>query len=172
MDSSREIKELQRIKDMYFRPVIARPEGYLTHYGDCSIHRAIVMYDYAPCTCGFNYWLRPLTGGLASKLNPDWDLDYRRQECGVKFKMSSPQELDEMCRALQEALGPFRPQTKEEEQLQNEVEWLLILEVFGNEYCEYLKTLVPDVECGECGLEFSSQLHPSCCPWCYEIGAK
>jgi len=63
---------LEQIRDRYFRPVIAFPDGHLCHHGDCSIHRAIDIYGTAACTCGFLHDLRILNESLKSKLHPNF----------------------------------------------------------------------------------------------------
>lgn len=40
---SKVIAGLRRIRERYFRPVIANQKGLLVHHGDCDIHRAKEM---------------------------------------------------------------------------------------------------------------------------------
>ena len=76
-------KQLETIRDRYFRPVIAHPDGHLNHHGDCETHRAMDVYNYAPCTCGLLHDLKPLPGHLVQKLFPAFHEHLARQDAMV-----------------------------------------------------------------------------------------
>lgn len=137
---NRTISQLQAIKDRYFRPVIARFEGLVTHHVDCDTYRSIDIYGYAPCTCGLLHDLRPL-GGIAEKLNPNYYKEYNRQEFPNCEEMAQ-EEMDKATNKLEISLGQkFNPMTDEEKQLQDEEDWKLIEEVFGESYVGNAKRL-------------------------------
>jgi len=169
MDRERAVRELEHIKKLFYRPVIARKEGMVTHYGDCEVHRSVEMHNYAPCVCGLNYLLRTLDG-IAEKINPDYGLEYRKQEVGVDFVPPTPKEYEERHKILEEVFGPFNELTPEEQAKIDEEEWSIIAEVFGDDYVEYLKEQVPDNQCEVCRIEWSSKRHGQC-PWCREMGS-
>ena len=136
---NRIISQLKIIKDRYFRPVIARPEGLVVHHGDCETHRAIDIYCYAPCTCGLLHDLKPLDGKLAEKLNPNYFEDYKRQE-NPHGEEITQEDIDAMKEHFKKAGMKFNPMTEEESKLQEKEEWALITEVFGEDYVNYAKS--------------------------------
>lgn len=131
-DSEKQKARLNRIKDRYFRPVIAYPEGHLTHHGDCSIHRAIDVYGTAACTCGFLHDLRILPESLTTKLYPKM-YEELVWEDGPPAK-PTPEERAELEAMMEKAfpkssrIGPS-PEEWQELCIQD---WTLIEEVFGN----------------------------------------
>lgn len=128
-------KILFGIKNRYFRPVIARPEGIVTHHGDCSIYRPS---GEAFCSCGLLHDLNCLKGGIADKIWPNYGSDYKLQEC-PDAKKPTPEEIKAMDEELQNILGPFAPMTEEERKIEDEEDWQLIVEVFGEDYVDYLR---------------------------------
>jgi len=131
-DSEKQKTRLLRIKDRYFRPVIAFPEGHLCHHGDCSIHRAIDIYGTAACTCGFLHDLRMVTESIKLKLHPQY-YDEMILEDGPPAKLTD-EEKAERQRFMEEhfpassRIGPS-PEEWHEICIQD---WTLIEEVFGN----------------------------------------
>jgi len=105
-EKERTIKHLQLLKDRYFRPVIARREGVLNHFAPCAVFRAVEVYGYAPCTCGFNYDLRELPGRMAEKINPKIHEEYRNQECPNE-PLPTKEGIAERKRFLEKAFGPI-----------------------------------------------------------------
>lgn len=55
----------QRIRDRFFRRVIAHPRGAIVHHGDCHIYSFIRV-----CTCGLHHDLLPLDDELRKTLYP------------------------------------------------------------------------------------------------------
>ena len=168
MDRERTIRDLEWIKHLFFRPVIARQEGVITHHADCEVHRPVSIYNYAPCTCGLNHHLRSLDG-IAEKLNPDYGLEYRKQEVGIDFVPPTPEKTKEMDEMLEQIFGPLNRMTPEEQAAQDEEEWSIISEVFGDDYVQYLKDNANDNECEVCRNEWSSKRYKQC-PWCGDVG--
>lgn len=124
---------LTNIKDRYFRPVIARREGLLTHHGDCDVHRSLEVYGTAPCTCGLNHDLKCLDVGLIEKLNPKFWMEESQKH---------PKTYSEYCgnrEFLELHFGKIEPLTDEEQEELDQKEWQLLAEVFGSEYIEYLR---------------------------------
>lgn len=138
---NRTISQLQAIKGRYFRPVISRFEGLVIHHGDCETYRATDVYGYAPCTCGLLHDLRPLGEGIAEKLNPNYYKDYRKQEY-PNCEYMTEEEMKATIK-IEIALGQkFNPMTDEEKQLQDEEDWKLIEEVFGESYVGHAKARI------------------------------
>lgn len=128
---------LEAIRDRYFRPVIAFPEGNLCHHGDCETHRAMEIYKYAPCTCGLLHDLKIIDGSIVKKIYPRHIEDYGRQEAmvpgsfywlSVEDKAKARKGTEETMRQL---FGELKPLTPDEWQQVTERDWNLIEEVFG-----------------------------------------
>ena len=117
-------KTLLRLKDRYFRPVIAYPDGYLTHHGDCDIHRSLMIYGTAPCTCGFLHDLQALPGSIADKLYPE-----RWHDLGKQEGREEDAEGEEVRKILVENL--FGKVVSMPEELSEEEENAIIEEIFG-----------------------------------------
>ena len=135
------MRQLQLLKDRYFRSVIYHPNGHLCHYGDCEVHRAILPGGpfTAPCTCGFNYLLRHLGGDMAVKLNPKYWEEYHRQEVSTFDEQQTDEERAEIWKLLHEALGTHFKEVSEEWTTSELAEWDSVRRVFGDEYCQFLK---------------------------------
>lgn len=157
------VNELKKIKELFFRPVMTRPEGAVVHYGDCAV------YDkYSPCTCGLNHRLRSL-GTLADKINPNYELEFRKQEWGVDYTPVSEKEIELNNHILQEILGQAIEISTEEKNKIDQEDWEIISKVFDDEYVKFLKKSVADQKCKTCFLEWSSNLYKEC-PWCRQFG--
>lgn len=136
-------KILIDIKYRYFRPVIARKEGLLVHHADCHVHLPIPVYEYAPCTCGLNHDLRPLSAccpSLVEKLNPRYWDEYKKQEC-PKTPIPTEDEMKANEKWLAEVFPDYNytPPTEEEIRIQDEQDWELITDAFDKEYTDYAK---------------------------------
>lgn len=90
--------QLYRIKQRYFRPVIACSTGIVTHFGDCKIYTHSKV-----CTCGLHM-----------------DLDVLQNEQLAKI-------LDN------KYMGYYNFEV-----VNNEENYEIIREIFGQEYVEYL----------------------------------
>jgi len=173
------IRNLYRIKERYFRPVIAHPNGLLCHAADCAVHRPIEIYRYAPCTCGLNYDLHWLGHGLAEKLNPNFGNEYRLQEVGVSYTGKVPQEeVDKLFEAFLEKTKPTETITAKainetlagissplripEEIDDDEIDWLHIAVVFSEEYCELLKSNIHNQKCPTCDWSWYGEADQKC----------
>jgi hypothetical protein len=137
---------LEQLRDRYFRPVIAHPEGHLVHMGDCETHRAMEVYKYAPCTCGLLHDLRYIDHTLAKKILPSMDEDESRQDAmipGHRYWLGpySDEEKAKM-RAMFEQHFPAKnviaPTPQEYEELEKR-DWSLIEEVFGKPFRERME---------------------------------
>ena len=132
------IRELQGLKERYWRPVMARKEGLLVHYGDCKVHRALIEGQWtAPCTCGFNHDLNYLPGEMAVKLNPKFWEEYDKQERGIIHPLPTEEEKAECDKFLKEHFT-LMEETPEEKCAADTQEWELIARVFGEDYVKYL----------------------------------
>ena len=141
-DALRVQRQLQELKERYFRPVIAHPNGFLGHYGDCEVFRAILPSGpyTAPCTCGFNYLLRHLGGGLSLKLNPKYWDEYHKQEVGEFVERVTEEEQAAAWKLLVDAFGPnFKEIPADEWEDAEEEEWNQIRQAFGDDYYQFLK---------------------------------
>ena len=155
-------KALQELKRCYFRPVIAYPDGHLTHDADCNCHRPVDMYDYAPCTCGLNHQLKWLDCSLAVKLNPNYWNESRLQEVGRYFDVEGWQSIRDNKHFLEEALKDnIKTTTPSEDELLEDRDWRLIAEVFG-QYAKVLQSIQHDTECQICGWTWCSSLSDKC----------
>lgn len=132
--------QLVGLRDRYFRPVIKHPEGSLNHHADCETFRAMEIYKYAPCTCGLLHDLKTLPGSIVSKIYPNRNEDYSRQEAMVpgSFYWMSPEEKtrhqQEAKKFIKEHFGePQRLPPSEWEQ-QTEADWTIIRDVFGKAF--------------------------------------
>jgi hypothetical protein len=67
-----------------------------------------------------------------------------------------------------ESFGPPKDLTQEEKIVQNEEEWSIIAEVFGEDYVQYLKKNINDKECEKCLNEWNSNRYKKC-PWCSDV---
>lgn len=133
-DEEKEKRKLERIKERYFRPVIAYPEGHLTHHGDCSIHRAIEVYGTAACTCGFLHDLKMVSESLKLKIHPQCYEEGCRED-GPPQPMSD--EDKEKCRKLlEETFGPPIGPSPEEWEETCVQDWRIIEYVFGKQFAD------------------------------------
>jgi hypothetical protein len=64
---SKESKAEKRIKQRYFRKVMAYPEGAIVHHGDCMF-----FSEKKICTCGLHHDLSPLNEEITQRLYPDF----------------------------------------------------------------------------------------------------
>ena len=131
-DSEKQKARLLRLKDRYFRSVIAFPEGHLTHHGDCSIHRAIDVYGTAACTCGFLHDLRIMPESITTKLYPKM-YEEMIWEDGPPVQLTEEERVER--EAMMEKAFPkssrIGPSPEEWHELCIK-DWALIEEVFGN----------------------------------------
>lgn len=137
-------KELNWLKDRYFRPVIAYPEGHLCHYGNCHVHRSIEMHGTAPCNCGFLMDLSFLGESIKMKLHPDFYEEQAKEE-----PVCTPEEKQAAEILFEKIFGKPLEDTRTEEnkeqdrrmeQIKNNMEWSLIEEVFGKAFRERKET--------------------------------
>lgn len=129
-DIEKEKRKLEQIRDRYFRPVIAFPDGHLCHHADCSIHRAIEVYGTAACTCGFLHDLRIVNESLKSKLHPAFYEELCLEDGPPKKQ--SPEEKEQLFQLL-DKLGFKRasgPSPKEWEAICAQ-DWAIVEDVFG-----------------------------------------
>lgn len=137
----RQRRGLERIRDRYFRKVIAYQDGHLTHHGDCVIYRSIELEDvpYAYCSCGLFHDFRWIDSNLTDKL---YDRVKYHEELGkeVGRKPGDPPVVsDEEMNALWDKLEKqgwkkcVEP-TEEEWADICERDWALIGEVFGEAF--------------------------------------
>lgn len=120
-------KGLERLKKRYFRPVVARQEGLLTHFGDCDIYQAGEVYGWAVCTCGLIHDLGWLDSTLVEKIYPKY-----WTECGnIAEPRHVPVELPE----------DFQIEELDRTEIEKRdyQEWELIRSVFGEDYTKYLQ---------------------------------
>ena len=111
---------LQKLKERYYRPVIAHPGGHLGHHGDCNI-----WSEHHQCSCGFIHDLDVID--FADKLYEKYHEDYRKS-LGLK------KPTDEQIKAITDVLdGIFTVRTFEDEEIDEE-EWQLIENIFGVEF--------------------------------------
>jgi len=123
---------LQTLKERYFRSVIARKEGLLVHFGDCNVHRPVEIYGTAPCNCGFNCDLARFTDSMKTKLNPKfWEEAAKEEPRGEPINEETLKEIEKL----------FNPSGKiiEIQCDDDEEEWAMIAEVFGQGYVDYVR---------------------------------
>lgn len=149
------VETLQRIKERYFRPVIKYPKGFLNHWGDCSTHRHLAMYDYAPCDCGLLKDMVLLPYSIRSKLYPHYWGERLRQEMGRFKRNPITTPIEELFPGAKVVDIPVN----------DGEEWAAIESVFGTEYRVFLESLKTDQKCPRCGNDWCSQLS-SGCPYC------
>lgn len=137
---------LERMKNRYWRPVIARQDGVLGHFGDCDVYRSVEVYGTAPCTCGFNYDLGTadifMDGFLANKINPEYRKQMAQQD-GLPTEPLTDKQIQEIEAAFAKAgikVNVPRTQEEIEEDAAGDISaWELIAEVFGQDYVNYLQ---------------------------------
>lgn len=140
-DAAIQGRRLEKIKERYFRPVMAYPEGHLTHHGDCSVHRSKEIYGTAPCNCGFLHDLNPLPESLVEKLYEKYYDDFARGFPEPEHSLSQ-EEMDDI---LEKTFGAFiKPTTEEWLEICGK-DWQLIEKIFGKDFkerreSEYLKS--------------------------------
>lgn len=61
-------KKYQRIKERYFRKVMAYPEGKVVHHGDCSLFDA----EMGVCDCGLHHDLMPMRSEDIHEIYPEF----------------------------------------------------------------------------------------------------
>lgn len=144
-DRERQCKELERFRDRYFRSVIKYPDGHLTHFGDCSIHRAFTQEDdgfdsYAYCSCGFFHDMRWLDSSIADKL---YDRDRYHEELGRHGGRKpgdppavSDEEMEKFFEEFEKQPGVTKVAGPSDEQWAAMCirDWDLIEEVFGEAF--------------------------------------
>ena len=158
--------QLVVIRNRYFRPVIAHPEGHLGHHGDCHVFLPIELYRYAPCTCGLNHDLRPLGHEIAMKLNPNFGNELRLQEVGVYFSKFSAEENLAIMKMLFDTFGECDPRTEEDD----EDDWDQIILVFGREYVDKLRSQIHNTTCPVCGWTWHGNKN-KLCSYCKSLKA-
>ena len=123
---------LLKIKDRYFRPVIAFPDGHLCHHASCSIHRSIDIYGTAACTCGFLHDLRVVKDTIRDKLHPTY-WDESRLEDGPPKKQTLEEQKE--FEKLFDSFG-FKMVKIDGQEWESicKREWKLIEEVFGQDF--------------------------------------
>ena len=97
---------LQNLKERYFRPVIAHPDGHLGHHGDCNIW----AYKLEHCDCGFIHDLDEIH--FHDKLYGKYFEDYRKIH---KLKKPTKEEIEQAEILLHEIFGVKFRQRREEE---------------------------------------------------------
>jgi hypothetical protein len=128
---------LQAVRDRYFRPVIAFPEGHLCHHGDCDTHRAMEIYKYAPCTCGLLHDLKMVESSIVNKIYPKYNEDYGRQDAmvpGSFYWLPEAEKVEARKHAkdtIKQFFGEPRQLTPDEWKQVTERDWNLIEQVFG-----------------------------------------
>lgn len=99
---------VQRVKDRYFRKVIAHPEGAVVHFGDCW------WYCCQICNCGLHADLIWINDHTAEELYPKfWDemaVSHMRrdqlQELPIPVpREPTPEEKAEMDKVFEEVFG-------------------------------------------------------------------
>lgn len=123
---------LLRIKDRYFRPVIASSDGSLCHHADCSIYRSIEVYGTAACTCGFLHDLQIIKETIRDKLHPR----YYEESClknGLP-KESTPEEQKEFEKLFDSFGFKMVKMEAQEWKFICKRDWKLIEEVFGEDF--------------------------------------
>jgi hypothetical protein len=142
-DEVKVAKTLNRIKDRYFRPVIAYPNGHLTHHGNCEIHRAMDIYRYAFCSCGFLHDLDFIPESLALKLWPTFYNEIAKQDAAVPgsnyWEPLPKEKFQENVDFITKHFGPAISPTEEQIAIILKKDWQLIEDVFGQEFCNRLK---------------------------------
>jgi hypothetical protein len=138
-DENRAIKTLLRLKDRYFRPVIAYPDGHLTHHGNCEIHRAMDIYRYAFCSCGFLHDLDFIPESIALKLWPTFYDEIAKQDAivpGSNYWGEKPtkEQIEKNKALILKHLGPTISPTEEEWQEIENRDWKIIEDVFGEKF--------------------------------------
>jgi hypothetical protein len=132
-----ELTLLEDIKHRYFRPTIARKEGYLTHFADCDVYRSVSVYGSAPCTCGFNHDLREVGIGIAVKLNPKYFEELAKQYHPPQEQLAK-EEVEQLKIDIAKAFG-CTPEDLEPSAEDEAADWELIARVFGEDYVTFLK---------------------------------
>ncbi len=103
-------EQIQRIKDRYFRKVIAHPEGAIVHYGDCHIYGNYV------CHCGLHADLQWIDYEEAIKLYPKYEeecllseirLDQIRELPKPVYVPPTPEEIAACDKMLEEMFGKY-----------------------------------------------------------------
>jgi hypothetical protein len=142
-DEDKIIIRLEKLKERYFRPVIAYPNGHLTHHGNCETHRAMDIYRYAPCTCGFLHDLDWLPESLTNKLWPDFYNDLHKQDAAIPghtyWQENSEEKAKENVDLILKHFGPSISPTEEQWAEVTRKDWIIIKQVFGQEFCDRLK---------------------------------
>jgi hypothetical protein len=129
------------IRERYYRPVIAYPEGPLNHHGDCETHRAMDVYKYAPCTCGLLHDLKVISHDMAVKIFPPMEDDMAKQDAmipGHRYWRGPATEEEKLkCEEfMQKHFGKYKavgPSPEEWEEITAR-DWSLIEEVFGQPF--------------------------------------
>lgn len=116
-EGTRRKAQIQRIKDRYFRKVIAYPKGAIVHYGDCSI------YSIQICNCGLLADLNWLPDGLAVQLYPNFWKDREKQQPAINA-------LEDLIH--NDKLKPLPKPTKAEKKKMNK----MLNELFGKKIYE------------------------------------
>lgn len=122
-------QKLQQIKNRYFRKTIKRPEGMITHHGDCKIYQSKETYGMAPCTCGLLHDLECLDWEVAELIYPDFG-DELRESNMIWDEERTPMSKEDI-EKLREVFGCRN--------LKTQVDIELITEVFGQDYMKWLQ---------------------------------
>ncbi len=150
------VKRLTRLRDRYFRPTIAHPEGDLVHFAFCDIHRAIDdLHTNVPCSCGLLMDL-PIEGGIFAHVlyfKYGEDLDRAHARPGSRYHMTPEQRAiadaehkEWMDGLLKEANQKCKDEGKDVwfsvgNATVREEDWGMIAEVFGKAFAERCRTL-------------------------------
>jgi hypothetical protein len=141
--SMNENKKLTEIRNRYFRSVIKRKDGLITHHGDCDIHNAKEIYGFATCTCGLLHDLQWINYRLAEKIYPNFGTELAKSEMTWEeeknWKPISEEDSEKFFKDNGFVINNFI----DEEALkkEDEAQWEIIKEVFGKEYVQYLQEL-------------------------------
>ncbi len=129
---------LTMIRDRYFRPVTAHPEGHLGHHGYCETHRAMEIYKYAPCTCGLLHDLKVVDYNVAIKIFPAIDEDNAKQDAMIPGHLYwNPIKTDN--EFTERFFGKLVSPTEAEAAEMDRRDWELIEEVFGEFFCQRMQ---------------------------------
>lgn len=118
-------KILNDIKNRYFRPVAAHPNGYIIHHADCNIYRSTDVYGTSPCTCGLLHDLQILPESVKLKLYPIFYYELGKQDISENIVPSKEMEM------FWDALSKQCIMQEEEILIQDKKDWELINSVFG-----------------------------------------
>lgn len=125
------------IRDRYLILGMKYTKKVVDHRFDCQIYRSLKAYKHATCTCGLLDDLRNVFNiGLGQKIYPAWEYDLFCQENGhthsvEEWKEQAMSWVAEISQLPEFSWLTSKPQTEEDTEARDRLEWELIDRVFG-----------------------------------------